>query len=147
MTDRKTPMQRYRDVADRELLRRVAEEVMSDCWDAWCSEAGDSHADVDLDAIIDRVLADAPLSDEGDRFARIVDEREGLAAEIAQLVEALNQREADLAAAHARGVAEERERCARIAEHIWDFGQAGAHGGEQANRTAAAIRAQEVKHD
>lgn len=38
-------------------------------------------------------------------------------------------------------VAREREECAKVAEATWDSGNAGAHGGEQANRTAAAIRA------
>jgi hypothetical protein len=33
------------------------------------------------------------------------------------------------------------EDAARIAERIWDEGLEGGHGGEQANRTAAAIRA------
>jgi chromosome segregation ATPase len=32
------------------------------------------------------------------------------------------------------------EACAKVAESIWDNGREGAHGGEQANRTAAAIR-------
>lgn len=32
------------------------------------------------------------------------------------------------------------EEAARVAERIWDEGQQGAHGGEQAIRTAAAIR-------
>jgi len=30
--------------------------------------------------------------------------------------------------------------CARIALSVWDNGEEGAHGGEQANRTAKAIR-------
>lgn len=38
-------------------------------------------------------------------------------------------------------VAREREECARVAEWVWDSGNHGAHGGEQANRTATAIRA------
>lgn len=42
-------------------------------------------------------------------------------------------------------VAREREECARIAEQVWDSGNQGAHGGEQANRTAAAIRARSAK--
>ena len=33
------------------------------------------------------------------------------------------------------------EECAKVAERIWDQRKHGAHGGEQANRTAAAIRA------
>lgn len=33
------------------------------------------------------------------------------------------------------------EEAAKVAEDIWDHGKSGAHGGEQANRTAAAIRA------
>lgn len=33
------------------------------------------------------------------------------------------------------------EECAKRAEQIWDADQQGAHGGEQANRTASAIRA------
>jgi hypothetical protein len=32
------------------------------------------------------------------------------------------------------------EACAKVAESIWDNVREGAHGGEQANRTAAAIR-------
>ena len=36
---------------------------------------------------------------------------------------------------------ETREQCAQVAEKIWDRGQHGAHGGEQALRTARAIRA------
>ena len=42
-------------------------------------------------------------------------------------------------------VAREREECAKIAEQVWDSGNEGAHGGEQANRTAAAIRARSAK--
>jgi len=42
-------------------------------------------------------------------------------------------------------VAREREECARVAEWVWDSGNQGAHGGEQANRTAAAIRARSAK--
>ena len=42
-------------------------------------------------------------------------------------------------------VAREREECARVAEWVWDSGNHGAHGGEQANRTAAAIRARSAK--
>lgn len=44
--------------------------------------------------------------------------------------------EADTAAER-RGI----ERAAKVALDVWDRGNAGAHGGEQANRTAAAIRA------
>lgn len=33
-----------------------------------------------------------------------------------------------------------RERCAKECERIYDDGLSGAHGGEQCNRTAAAIR-------
>jgi len=44
--------------------------------------------------------------------------------------------EADIAAER-RGI----ERAAKVALDVWDRGNAGAHGGEQANRTAAAIRA------
>lgn len=39
-------------------------------------------------------------------------------------------------------VAHEIERAADIAEKVWDFGLNGAHGGEQANFTARAIRHQ-----
>lgn len=42
-------------------------------------------------------------------------------------------------------VAREREECARVAEWVWDSGNQGAHGGEQANRTTAAIRARSAK--
>lgn len=42
-------------------------------------------------------------------------------------------------------VAREREECARVAEWVWDSGNHGAHGGEQANRTATAIRARSAK--
>lgn len=34
-----------------------------------------------------------------------------------------------------------RESAAKVAENIWDYGYSGKHGGEQAIRTAAAIRA------
>lgn len=39
------------------------------------------------------------------------------------------------------------EDAARIAESIWDDGLQGAHGGEQANRTAKAIRAKAKEYD
>lgn len=42
-------------------------------------------------------------------------------------------------------VAREREECAKVAEWVWDSGNQGAHGGEQANRTTAAIRARSAK--
>ena len=41
----------------------------------------------------------------------------------------------------------EREQCAKVAEDIWDHGKQGAHGGEQANRTAAAIRSRATDKD
>ena len=36
-------------------------------------------------------------------------------------------------------------RAAQIVEFIWDNGSSGAHGGEQTNRTASAIRAEAEK--
>ncbi len=77
MTDRKTPMQRYRDVADRELLRRVAEEVHDECADRWITEDYYGYpADLDLWAIIDRVLAAHAAATESE-YERGV--REGIA--------------------------------------------------------------------
>jgi len=40
----------------------------------------------------------------------------------------------------AEAIRDAYEDAAKIAEDIWDSGRQGAHGGEQANRTAAAIR-------
>lgn len=64
MTDRKTPMQRYRDVADRELLRRVA-VLVRDRMAKWVFEKRTRDFAVEtcnIDWMIDRVLADAPPS-------------------------------------------------------------------------------------
>ena len=44
--------------------------------------------------------------------------------------------------ARREGVIEGLERAAKIALDVWDSGQSGVHGGEQANRTSDAIRAE-----
>lgn len=43
-----------------------------------------------------------------------------------------------------QAIREVAEECAKIATDIWDQDKQGAHGGEQANRTAAAIHARIV---
>lgn len=90
--------------ADRELLKRVAEAVRDDCHD----QCG-CHENVDLDAIIDRVVG------EQGEVAEIRHALEGARREAeAQQPEEDKVKDyavrVKIAAAHARGVAEERER-------------------------------------
>lgn len=92
---------------DRELLRRVAEEVRD-----WCAGHGD---DGDLDAIIDRVLAQQSVvvhtTDEDGQRETWRAQDEPAAEPPMSFVAEVERIKRDLeAAAHARGVAEERER-------------------------------------
>jgi hypothetical protein len=50
--------------------------------------------------------------------------------------------ERQLEKARREGMIEGLERAAKIALDVWDSGQSGVHGGEQANRTSDAIRAE-----
>lgn len=124
----------------KDYARAVAEEVMSDCWDAWCSEAGDSRTDVDLDAIIATVPAPVatPKWCNVHQHHKWCEHNGGVMGPTGYAAP-------DVQAQIDAAVAREREECARVAEWVWDSGNHGAHGGEQANRTAAAIRARSAK--
>lgn len=76
-------------------------------------------------------MGDSPFGDVG--FTN------NLMAEVTRLRAEVDQ-------AHARGFIAGMEKAAQIALDVWDTGKHGAHGGEQANRTADAIlrAAQEV---
>lgn len=63
-----------------------------------------------------------------------------------QMLPEITRLRAEVDQAHARGFIAGMEKAAQIALDVWDTGKHGAHGGEQANRTADAIlrAAQEV---
>lgn len=122
---------------DRELLRRVAEEVRD-----WCAGHGD---DGDLDAIIDRVLAQQSVvvhtTDEDGQRETWRAQDEPAAEPPMSFVAEVERIKRDLeAAAHARGVAEERERWMQAVVSLVGYETASAVRDE-------VVRAQEVKRD
>ena len=144
MTDRKTPMQRYRDVADRELLRRVA-VLVRDRMAKWVFEKRTRDFAVEtcnIDWMIDRVLADAPPSRSPLVYLNCACGRQKVMRDPDVMYEAgVEEGRRENAAAHARGVAEERERWMQAVTSLVGY------------ETASAVRddvdrvAQEVKRD